>query len=565
MKKSFVWMFAAVLTCGLTISSCTKVDAPVVDPETVEHELDLEADGLDITQVFPVAEASRMTVSIVDDETMDKAIKFYRNGSSGKGFAYNNFSDKTENATAVKMSFDFMIPAAILAPSAITVGDATVHNTETGINAGQYGYTDNGAIFNIGATRGKINGSNTNYFMLNNQPLAVDNDAYEKKAADVWGKWFHVDLAINVAQKTYSYVVKQDNEIWAAGDTTFISANAEACTQIDVASGNTGTYNIANLCIQKVSYDKSIKYADYTIKFTDTEGQAIPEELGKTDITRRGKVGSEITLLASDTANFQTADGATKYVFQSHNAAGATITEAGTTITVIYKVEEAAKYKYVVNCMTDDTKKSLVQYKGEQFEGVTTYIYPSLGYKMDGVYYMIAPNNKYNGYEVKITGTESTTAGYIINTLNYSKDETIVYWGEMEEIAKTNVSGEVTSWVSYNNNPFNRFSGGAGIKMADGGYVWTDALEAGAYNIELYGRQDGKGGIAPVIGYRDAEGNVTWIEYEKADWGSAWMVRELFENVTIPANCSVVVGWKGTGITNSIDCIKITKYVAPAE
>lgn len=572
MKKNFLWMSAAILTCGLTIASCAKMDYPTgpePDPDLALNEVDFNDEELNINEIFKAADASKMTVSVVDDAEKGKVASFVRSGSGGRGFAYYDFSSQGENATAMKVSFDFKIPAEILALSAITIGDATVHNTTTGINEGQYGYTSNGAIFNIGATRGKIGGSNTNYFMINDQPVAVNNNPdYEIEATDIWGKWLHVDLDVNVAERTYTYVVTCGDEEYFSGEASFLSENALACTQLDVASGNTGTYLIANLKTKKDGYDANIKYADYTISYVDTEGNPVPEEL-KTTITRRGKVGDAITLLDDDKANFATTDGAVKYIYESDNAEGSTITEAGTEIKIVFKVEEAKKYKYVVNCVIEGTSIRLTENEepitGEQFEGVKTYIYPALTYKHDGAYYSVAPTNKWNGYEIEITGSEPTVAGYIITTVNYTKDESIVYYAEMEDVAKTNVSGNVTSWISFNNNPFARFSQGCGIKMADGGYVWTDALEAGAYDIQLYGRCDKGPAAAPVIGYRNAAGEVTWIETEKADWGDAAMQWDTFENVNIPAGCSVVIGWKGTSTNISIDCVKIVKHVEAAE
>lgn len=567
MKKNFLWMSAAILTCGLTIASCAKMDYPTgpePNPDLAVNEVDFNNEELDINEIFKTAADTRMTVELVDDAEKGKVASLSRKNSSGRALACYDFSAQGENATAMKVSFDFNIPAAIQAPSPITVGDATVHNATTGVNEGQYGYTSNGAIFNIGATRGKVNGSNTDYFMINDQPVAVNNDAYEIKATDIWGKWFHVDLDVNVEEKTCTYVVTCGDEEYFSGEAPFLSENAQTCTQLDVAICNTGTYYIANLKTKKDGYDANLKYANYTISYVDTEGNPVPEEL-KTTITRRGKVGEAITLLDADKANFANADGSVKYIYESDNAEGSTITEAGTEIKIVFKVEEAKKYKYVVNCVIEGTSTRLTDaITGEQFEGVSSYEYPALTYKHEGAYYSVAPKT-YNGYEIVITGSEPTVAGYIITTVNYTLDESIVYYAEMEDLAKTNVSGEVTSWISFSNAKFNRFSQGCGIKMADGGYVWTDALEAGAYDIQLYGRCDKGPAAAPVIGYRNAAGEVTWIETEKAEWGNAAMLWDNFENVNIPAGCSVVIGWKGTGVYNSIDCVKIVKHVEAAE
>ena len=275
MKKNFMWTMAALFVSGLAFTACQVEDNPNPDPlaEFTPSAIDFEDEDV---SMFTIADPARMTVSVVDDEaTGSKVASFTRSNSSSRGFAYYNFASRTENATAVTVSFDFQVKAAILAPSAITVGDANVHNATYGINEGQYGYTSNGAIFNIGATRGKINGSNTNYFWINDQPAAVDNDSYEIKAADIWGQWLHVDLDINVANREYTYVVKKGNDVlFSSGDApiAFLSDNAATCTQIDIASGNTGTYLLDNISVQKQGKDENIKYADYTVKFVDVAG-----------------------------------------------------------------------------------------------------------------------------------------------------------------------------------------------------------------------------------------------------------------------------------------------------
>lgn len=576
MKKNFKWMFAAILTSGLFITSCDKTDSPVYtpDPQLEPTLIDFENADAGIAP-FVIYDEARIAGEVVADATTGSNVaKFTRSGSSGFGFVTYDLTDKLENAVKAKISFDFMIPAEVLGQSAIALGDAAVHNAVTGgfnTSSGQYGYGTNGCIFYLGAYRGKAyGGGNENYFQINGAPAAASQETHP--AADIWGNWFHVDIDVNVADKLVNYVMSKGDEVFfAAEDVPFVSDAAETCTQLSIYIGYGGAiYNIDNLNVQKKSYDESIVYADYTVNYVDTEGNPVPEDL-KVAQTRRAKVGSEITLLDSDKANFQTADGSMKYIYQSDNSEGATVTAEGTEIKVVFKAEESKRYNYLVNCYIEGGSGSadrLAQFSGDEYEGVKTYLRPSVCFKhTDGAYYTIAPTT-YNGYVYTITGDEEKiTAGdkdYVVGALYYAKDESIVYFAELEELAKTNISGEVTSWISFNGNLFDRFSQGQGIKLADGGQVWTDALEAGDYTIAIYGRNDKSATLnGPKIGIRNAAGEVTVID-QVVEWTSAQMKWSTFENISVPAGSSIVILWEGDAINVSIDCIKITKYV-PAE
>ena len=79
--------------------------------------------------------------------------------------------------------------------------------------------------------------------------------------------------------------------------------------------------------------------------------------------------------------------------------------------------------------------------------------------------------------------------------------------------------GTVNSWYSYSGSIFNRFSGGRGIRLDKDSYVWTAPIaEGGTYKVTIYGRNDvahnKKGVNVPqpyLIGVRDADGKVTWL------------------------------------------------------
>lgn len=573
MKKSFIWTLAAALTCGMAFTSCAKQDYPTPwnDPDSgwgnysTNSSTETNFENEDDLTKFEVADASKLAASVVEDEAAgSKVAQFVRSGSSGFGFAALKMPE-LEDATKAKVAFDFMIPAEILGQSAISLGDANVHNaTNGGFNttSGQYGFGTNGAIFYMGAFRGKAyGGGNENYFQINGVPAAASKE--EHLAADVWGNWFHADVEIDITNKTVNYAISKGNETWWEGeDVAFVSENAQSFTQLSIYVGYTGTYKIDNVKITKTSGDPNVEYADYTISYVDTEGNAIPEDL-KTTITRRGKVGDAITLLDADKANFTNADGSIKYTYQSDNSEGATITAEGTQIKIVYKSELAPKYQYIFNCMIEGATGAdaiLAQIRGEEFEGKTTTVYLPIGYYRNGKCYTTAPA-QYNGKTAAVNGTEAKTQGYILTTINYSLDENMVYFADCEDME---IVGETVNGFSW--GTFNRVSQGKHIRLNVGTSMTTkDAIAtAGTYDIALYGRSD-SGTSSPVTIYIVAsDGTETKVEAAASPetYASAGMGWFTFAGVTIPAGAKLKFVNETSGNGFGYDCLKVTKPAA---
>ena len=573
MKKSFIWTLAAALTCGMAFTSCAKQDYPTPwnDPDSgwgnysTNSSTETNFENEDDLTKFEVADASKLAASVVEDEAAgSKVAQFVRSGSSGFGFAALKMPE-LEDATKAKVAFDFMIPAEILGQSAISLGDANVHNATNGgfnTSSGQYGFGTNGAIFYMGAFRGKAYGkSNENYFQINGVPAAASQE--EHLAADVWGNWFHADFEIDITNKTVNYAISKGNEIWWEGeDVAFVSENVQSFTQLSLYVGYSGTYKIDNVKITKTSGDPNVEYADYTISYVDTEGNAIPEDL-KTTITRRGKVGDAITLLDADKANFTNADGSIKYTYQSDNTEGATITAEGTQIKIVYKSEVVPKYQYIFNCMIEGATgidAILAQIRGEEFEGKTTTVYLPIGYYKNGKCYTTAPA-QYNGKTAAVNGTEAKTQGYILTTINYSLDENMVYFADCEDME---IVGGFENGFSF--GTFNRVSQGKHIRLNVGTSMTTkDAIAtAGTYDIALYGRSD-KGTSSPVTIYIVAsDGTETKVEAAASPetYGNAGMGWFTFAGVTIPAGAKLKFVNETTGNGFGYDCLKVTKPAA---
>lgn len=567
MKKNFIWMFAAILTCGMAFTSCSKVDYPTIPAEFEPTTTNFEDES---AAAFTVP-GTRMAIEIVDDATAEngtKVAKLSRSNSSGFAYATIPFA-QLENSIVSEVSFDFMIPAEVLGQSAIALGDAYVHNADNGgfnTSNGQYGFGVKGAIFYLGAFRGKAyGGGNENYFQINGVPAAASKEAHP--AADVWGKWFHVKATVDTEDKVVSYVISNGGETWwSAENVPFVSTDATTFTQLSVFIGNTGTYMIDNVEVKKVAKDNNLAFADYTISYVDVDGNPIPEDL-KTTITRRGKVGDAIILLDADKANFTNADGSVKYTYQSDNSEGATIKAEGTEIKIVYKSEVVPKYQYIFNCMIEGATGAsaiLAQVRGEEFEGRTTTVYLPIVYYKDGKCYATAPA-QYNGKTASVNGTEAKTQGYILTTINYALDENMIYFADCEDME---IVGETVNGFSW--GTFNRVSQGKHIRLNDGTSMTTkDAIAtAGTYDIALYGRSD-SGTSKPVTLYIvAADGTETKVEVAASpeSYGSAGMGWFTFASVNIPAGAKLKfvneTGWNGFGY----DCLKVTKIVeTPAE
>ena len=570
MKKNLMWMMAAILTSGFALTACSVDDNPNPNPagDPIPTVIDFEDEDASAITI----PGTRISMEVVADETAEngtKVAKFSRSNSSGFGYATLQLGD-FENATNAELSFDFMIPAEILGQSAISLGDTYVHNADNGgfnTSNGQYGFGTNGAIFYMGAFRGKAyGGGNENYFQINGQPAAASQE--EHPAADVWGKWFHAEFLVDVLNKTVTYTISNSaDEIWWSGENVpFVSENANTFTQLSIFIGNTGTYEIDNISVTKTSKDTSIKYADYTISYVDTEGNPIPEEL-KTTITRRGKVGDAITLLDADKANFTNADGSVKYTYQSDNAEGAVVTAEGTEIVIVYESAEVPKYQYIFNCMIEGGAGAdaiLAQFRGEEFEGKTTTVYlPIAYYKNEKCYVTTA--DQYNGKTASVNGTEAKTQGYILTTINYALDENWVYFADCEDME---IAGETVNGFSW--GTFNRVSQGKHIRLNAGTSMTTkDVIPvAGTFDIALYGRSD-SGTSSPVTIYIvAADGTETKVEVAATPetYASAGMGWFTFASVTIPAGAKLKFVNETEGNGFGYDCLKVTKIVeTPAE
>ena len=552
MKKNLLWMLAAILTSGLALTACSVEDNPNPNPVLPDDPTalwDKTTTTIDFEDGVPVfAATSRMSVAVQDNaDNGSKVLAFINAGNTqnGYGFAYYNFSDLVQQATQVTVKFDYYNTQA---RGTLTLGDGLVRGTNgAGAGFGKATYGAKGAIFRIGCNGSTAFINGTNY------------------AFDVLcKKWLTVEVKVNTINKTQEWVVKEGDEIIAQSGTTegegedavftpgpveFWQADANELTQIDQFGWiNNAVDYIDNISIEN-AVDPAVKYADYTIRYVNAEGEEIKEPA-----TRNARVGTTAILLESDKASTYNEDKTRKYIYESDDAEETPIAEEGTVITL--KFRDAEKYKTVLNCYIEgSTTRVTPVIRGEQFEGDNLYVYPAVGYGLDGKYYFVAPTNNYNGYVYTFTGNETVQQGYIWGTVYYTLDASVAYYAEAE-----NLTTEGELGVPFSDKTFDRLSQATGIKPLEGSKIITDVIPAGTYSVAVYARNDGSddnfaylnvvaadGTITNVGGGTDAGASCSWITYE---------------NVTIPEGGKLaIIGTKGDA---QFDCIKVFTP-APAE
>ena len=380
------------------------------------------------------------------------------------------------------------------------------------------------------------------------------------------------DQIITIEVTEVPSIKSGDVELFSLADGTYTYYVNADCNVVF----NLARYNF----ISKISVE-NFYGAEYTVKFVNEKGEKV-----KDDVKHKGYVNKPVELWPNDIAHIDIEGG--RLVFkEANNTETNVVKEDGSTvITVVFR--EAEKYYAVLQCMAGSTLL-------ERFNDADRYwfyeddaltIYPSRGYMKDGVAYFTPSNNnldsngnpRFNGVEFTFPGSLApTTIGgktYYIGTLNYEKDETVVYYSDVERLALPTedagngtglgqLVGTVNSWYSFSGVSFDRFSGGRGIRLDVGSYVWTEPIaKTGTYKVTIYGRNDTSNAAEPpyVLGLRDGEGNVTWFEgLTYTSWGGGVTGDNSVENVKIPAGSSLVVKNDDAAKQVSLDDIKIIK------
>ncbi|MDE6018628.1 MAG: hypothetical protein K2G85_07430 [Muribaculaceae bacterium] len=141
-----------------------------------------------------------------------------------------------------------------------------------------------------------------------------------------------------------------------AGNSAFVTVDGGTYTAYTASEGIkdiklsvTGGYgwerdmSVKNFVV-KTTEVAAAQFADYTVQYV-CDGEILKEE------TKSGEVGSEISLLPTETADF-TLDGV-KYIYVENNAKGKTVdAESATVVTITFR--KAAEYNYIVKNNVND-------------------------------------------------------------------------------------------------------------------------------------------------------------------------------------------------------------------
>ena len=542
MKKSFIWMCAAALTCGMAFTSCAKMDYPT-GPEyywTKDTKvLDFE-DG-DVS-MFLIPDKNRIAITAVDDAAYGKVAKFAVTNRNQLPMGYYVFGDLTAKANRVTIEFDFNMQQ-ISGDSRITIGDANVHTPANGgfsvSSRNNTGYGVNGAIFQLGCTRGNAGSGTENYFQINGVAKAANSDAISIKPAEVFGLWLHAKVIVNVDDRLVSYVITKDGaELFSDDELPFFNEQAQKCSQFDVTFSQTGTTYIDNLSIES-AIDPSIKYANYTIKYVDPDGNEIMEP--RTD---NGRVGKNPTLLASDMdPAYIDADGkivpltmqnraewaVSKWLYDSDDAAETVIAEEGTIVTVKFK--ECEKWNYRLNLVYADDQARIARIDGSIYSGDNAFAGYKIGYQKDGKWYLTPRIDGYKGRSY--TFTEAETVELPNGTkradkqIEYTLQPDIAFIAEFEDKEALTLVGDCKTWIGWGDvqfwawghaniaNHFVRYSNGLAARLTEGSYFTTPALAAGTYKIYIYGRAGGSAAETVGLYVMDNAGEMTPVDLSK--------------------------------------------------
>ena len=506
MKKNLLWVAAAIVSCGLAFTACDVEDVPVAPSDDNVNPNEWEIDFFALSQKY--ADKVGLTISA---------------------------------AVSDNVGTTSIVDGALREPAAdgATTGSEEFPKFGVQVSTNWFFYTNKGKT---GLYQG--NGGGRTFGVLDvKQDQVVTVEVTEQPTV----KSGNVEL-FNKTDSSYTYYVNGDCDV------IFTLAR----------------YNV----ISKVSV-KDFVGAEYTVRFVDMSGKKI-----KDDVKHKGEIGKPVNLLPSDIAPIDV-EGRGRLVFAAASNETNIVKKDGSTV-VTCAFRDAEKYFAVLNCMAGSTL--LQRYNDAEkywfYEGDALTIYPARGIMKDGAAYFTPVNNnggKYNGAEVTFPGTLTPTVSggktYYIATLNYEKDENVVYFSDIERLAMPKeegglgqLEGTVNSWWSFSGGAFNRFSGARGIRLDADSYVWTEPIaEAGTYTVKLFGRNDTNDPVDNpyVLGLRDAEGNVTWLDVTVPQWGGSALTGEVAtENVEIPAGSSLVIKNDDAAKLISFDSVTIAKPAA---
>ena len=509
MKKNLLWMAAAIVSCGLAFTACAVDDVPSSPNQgeganTDEWEIDFFALSQKYADKVGLTIADAVVSNVGPTSIVDGALK-----------------EPAEDGSTTA-SEDF--PKFLLQTG--TSWFFYTRDGKTGL------YQGNGGGRTFGVRDAKQDQIIT--IEVNEQPSIEDGDV----------------VLYNTTDSSYVYYVNSDCDV------VFKLARYKVISKISV---------------------KNFVGADYTVRFIDSTGKKV-----KDDATHKGEIGKPVNLLPSDIAPIDLEDG--RLIFDKANNSETNVVkkDGSTVITVLYRPAE--KYYVMLNCMAGATQiyRFYDPDKYWFYEGDKITLHPARCYGKDGVYYTTAATT-WNGTQFTFPGEIAPVVSggktVYIGTQNYEVDESIVYFANFEDLALPKedagngdgtglgqLEGTVNNWYNWTNALWERLDGGRGIVLDKDAYVWTEPIAVGGtYSVNIYGRNDAKTDSEKpfVLGLRDAEGTITWLEdLTIPTWTNGNTGEKVIENVEIPAGSSIVVKNPDEANVITLDDIKVVKPAA---
>lgn len=510
MKKNLLWMAAAIVSCGLAFTACAVEDVPSSPNQGGEGA---NVDEWEINFEAYAAKYVDKTGTTISAEVAD--------GLGTCSIVNGTLVEPAEDgSTTASEEYDPRF--------ALQTGTTWLLHPNLGVN-GLYQGNSGGRNFGV------LNAKKEQLITL----VMTAEPTVNVGNVDLYSK----------TDSSYTYFVNEDGNV---------------------------RFNVARYNVIRYISVKNFVGVEYTVRFIDSTGKKV-----KDDVTHKGEVGKPVNLLPGDIAPIDLEDGGRLVFDKANNTETNVVKKDGSTvITVLYR--DAEKYYAVLNCMAGSTL--LYRYNDVKkdwfYEGDALTIYPPRGIMKDGAAYftpvMKSSNGKYYNYVYatfpgELNPTVSGGKTYYIGTVNYEKEDSVVYYSEFERLALPKedagdgngtglgqLEGTVNSWWSFSGGVFDRFSGARGIRLDKDSYVWTEPIaEEGTYKVTINGRNDiahNKKGInCPqpyIIGVRDAEGKVTWLDdVTVPDWADSTTGSNVVENVKIPAGSSLVIGCDGSTVT----------------
>ena len=507
MKKCFLWMAAAIMTCGLAFTACTVEDnpnpLPLGQPDPDEWEIDFfalsqkYADKVGLTITAAVYD-NVGTTSIVNADLKEPA-------EDGSTKASEELDPRFAVQTGTKWFF-------------------YTNKGKTGLYQGNGG----GRTFGVlDVKKGMV------------ITVAV-TEAPSIKSGDV-------ELCAST-DSTYSYYANAD------GNVVFNLARYNVISKISVQKlyGAEYTVKFVNEKGEKVKDDvKHIGLINKPVELWPSDKAAIvPAEGGKLIFKEANNTAENVVKKDGSTVVTVTFREAEKYLAVLRCMAGSTQLFAFNDANKYWFYEGDELILHPSRCYGKDGvfyTTPATTWNGTQVKFPGTLTPTTTG----GKTYYIATQN----YEADST---------IVYFANF-EDLALPKEDAGNGIGLGLLEGEVTNWLNWTNALWERLDGGRGITLAKDAYVWTEPIaKKGTYNIAIYGRNDAKTDSEKpfVIGLKDANG-IKWLDdLAIPSWQNGNTGEKLLENVDIPAGASIVVKNIEEGNSITLDDIKVIKPAA---